>query len=303
MDLLKRNDIIELSTDLYLICGKNKARFPYCNAFLITGSQTVLIDTGCGAAKLKEIDDLVHIDRVIISHPHPDHFLGLKILNDRTLLLPAETGDEVQDLVRLGTRFTGTHETGVLWAEFIGGGLGLKPLREPDVRFVHGEILDFATVKLEAIRAPGHLNDHYCFFDHASKTLLTTDIDFTGFGPWYGNPEGDIELFIDSIRKIMELPYLRVCSSHKPPIEGDATVEFTRFLEIFKNHRRMILKLCERPSTLEYLTRLSPFYGDKLHNKKIQDIFERNMILKNLKLLERDGLVVEKNGLFEKVKP
>jgi hypothetical protein len=33
MAFLNRNDIVELATDIYLISGKNKARFPYCNAF------------------------------------------------------------------------------------------------------------------------------------------------------------------------------------------------------------------------------------------------------------------------------
>lgn len=302
MDLLNRNDIIELSTDLYLISGKNKARFPYCNSFLITGSETVLIDTGAGAARLKEIDDQIRIDKVIISHPHPDHIIGLKFLKDRFLMLPAETGDEVNDLVKLGTRFTGTYEKGLLWAEFIGKSLNLEPLRDPDGRFSNGDILDFATVKLEAIRTPGHLNDHYCFFDHSSKTLLTTDIDFTSFGPWYGNPEGTIEPFIESIRQIMDLPYLRACSSHKPPIEGEATPEFTQFLEIFKNHRRLIFKLCEHPSTLEHMTKLSPFYSNRLNNKMIQDIFEENMIFKNLELLIRDGRVEKKNGFYQRTK-
>jgi hydroxyacylglutathione hydrolase len=302
MDLLNRNDVIELATDLFLISGKSKARFPYCNAFLITGSETVLIDTGIGAKKLKEIDECIRIDRVIISHPHPDHISGFKTLNDRILMLPAETGDEVNDLVKLGTRFTGTRENGVQWADFIIKFLSLEPLRDPDARFSDGEILDFVTVKLEAIRAPGHLNDHYCFFDHSSKTLLTTDIDFTSFGPWYGNPEGAIEPFMKSIRHIMELPYLRVCSSHKPPIEGDATPEFNQFLEMFKNHRRMILKLCDQPASLEYLVKLSPFYSNRLNNRMIQDIFERNMILKNLQLLIRDGVVEKMNGHYHRVK-
>ena len=39
-------------------------------------------------------------------------------------MLPKETGDAVNDLVKLGERFTGTPENGVLWAEFAKNGLG-----------------------------------------------------------------------------------------------------------------------------------------------------------------------------------
>ncbi|RJP83928.1 MAG: MBL fold metallo-hydrolase [Desulfobacteraceae bacterium] len=301
-EFLRRQDVVELAPDLYLISGKNKARFPYCNAFLITGSETVLIDTGVGVVRLKELDESLRIDKMIISHPHPDHISGFKVLKDRTLLLPVETPDSVNDLVHLGTRFMGTPENGAIWAEFARNSLGLVPLRDPDGRFGDGDILDFGSVRLEAIRAPGHLPDHYCFFDHCSKTLLTTDIDFTSFGPWYGNPECEITPFKESIRKIMELPYLRVCSSHKPVIEGDAFDEFTAYLEMFKHQRRRILKLCDSPITLEQMTHASPFYGNKLNDKRIQEIFERNMILKNLELLMRDGRVEEKDGFYRSIR-
>ncbi|MFZ2634370.1 MAG: MBL fold metallo-hydrolase [Desulfosalsimonadaceae bacterium] len=295
---LHRPDVVELAPDLYLISGKNKARFPYCNAFLITGDETVLIDTGVGVVRLKELDESLRIDKIIISHPHPDHISGCKVLKDRPLLLPVETPDSVNDLVSLGIRFTGTPENGVMWAEFAKNSLGIEPLRDPDGRFGDGDMLDFGAVRLEAIRAPGHLPDHYCFFDHSSKTLLTTDIDFTSFGPWYGNPECEIMPFKESIRKIMDLPYQRVCSSHKPPVEGDATDEFTAYLEMFKLQRRRILHLCDPPATLEQMVRVSPFYGNKLNDKRIQEIFEENMILKNLELLMQDGRVAEKDGVY-----
>jgi glyoxylase-like metal-dependent hydrolase (beta-lactamase superfamily II) len=136
--------------------------------FLITGSETVLIDTCCGAARLKEIDDQVRIDTVIISHPHPDHIAGYNILKDRFLMLPKETGDEVNDLVKQGTRYTGNLQVGKAWARFISNSRGLTPLWDPDGRFGHGEVMDFLTVRLEAIRAPGHLNNHY----QKAKTTL-----------------------------------------------------------------------------------------------------------------------------------
>lgn len=300
-EFFARPDVQALAPDLYLIQGKNEARFPYCNAFLITGDETVLIDTGVGVVRLRELDASLRIDKIIISHPHPDHIAGCKVLKDRPLLLPLETPDSVHDLAALGTRFMGTREDGVVWAEFAKNSLGLEPLREPDGRFGDGDVLDFGSVRLEAILAPGHLQDHYCFFDYCSKTLLTTDIDFSSFGPWYGNPECEIAAFQESIRNIMDLPYLRVCSSHKSPIEGDASEEFTAFLDMFKQQRRRILHLCDPPATLEQMVRVSPFYGNKLNDKRIQEIFEKNMIVKNLEILMQDGRVEEKNGFYRKI--
>lgn len=297
-DFFSRKDVSALAHGLYLIEGKNRARFPYCNAFLITGDETVLIDTGVGLVRLRELDAHRRIDTVIISHPHPDHIAGCKALKGRRLLLPAQTPDAVHNLVDLGARFTGSQEGGAVWAAFAENSLGLEPLGSPDGRFQDGDILDFGVVRLEAIHTPGHLLDHYCFFDHISKTLLTTDIDFTAFGPWYGNPECDITAFQQSIRRIMDLPYQRVCSSHKPPIEGDATEEFTAWLAMFGRQRRTILRLCDPPVTLEQMVRVSPFYGNKLNHKTLQRIFEKNMILKNLELLMRDGRVTRRDGRY-----
>lgn len=299
---LGRDDVVELAPGLYVIAGRNKSRFPFCNAFLITGTETVLIDTGIGYKKLKALDEQCHIDRVIISHPHPDHISGFDLLRDRILMLPEETPAGVDDLFKLGRRFTGTEENGRMWADFARNILNLEPLREPDGRFGDGEVLDFGGIQLEAIHTAGHLYDHYCFFDRNSRTLITTDIDFSSFGPWYGNPESTIEPFIESIHRLMKYPYERVCSSHKPLIEGDATEDFEKFLAGFERHRQMILKLCDRPTTLHKMTEQSPFYHHRLKHKSIQYLFERNMIRKNLDLLIRDGFVTTGNGIFLKAK-
>ena len=301
MNVLKKS-MIKLATDLYLIEGDNQARFPFCNAFLITGAQTVLIDTGIGEEKLRETDKANRIDCVIISHSHPDHLAGYGVLRDRYLMLPEETGEDVNDLLKLGTRLTGTLENGKKWAGFVKKILNIEPLREPDARYGHGDILDFGTVRLEAIHVPGHLDDHYCFFDHESKTLLSTDIDFSSFGPWYGNPECGIELFMDGIYKTMAFPYEQVCSSHKPPIKKDEAKDaFARFLAMFETHRRMILRLCDSPATLDRIAEISPFYDNKLKGTIVQEVFERNMIYKNLELLARDGFVTVANGFYKRI--
>ena len=294
--------MIKLAQDLYLIEGENKARFPFCNAFLITGKETVIIDTGIGTDKLKAIDREKRIDRVIISHSHPDHIAGYGVLRDRFLMLPKETGEEVNDLVMLGTRLTGSLEEGKKWAAFVKNILHIEPLRDPDGCYGNGDILDFGSVRLEAIHVPGHLNDHYCFFDHESKTLLSTDIDFSSFGPWYGNPECVIEPFMAGIRNVMTFPYEQVCSSHKPPIKGLAAKDaFEQFLNMFDRHRQQILNLCDPGATLERIAAISPFYGNKLKGTIVQDIFEKNMIQKNLDLLVRDGLVAKENGYFKRI--
>jgi len=297
-ELENRNDIIKLSEKIYLIQAPNGSRFPFCNGFLITDKVTVLIDTGISVEKLKEIDKEKRIDILIITHSHPDHIHGWHVLKDRRILIPKETPESVKDLELMGERFTGTRDKGAYWAKIVGGGLGIQPLRDPDGRFGNGSLLKTGELQIEAIHTPGHTNDHYCFFEKNSGILITADIDFTFFGPWYGNPESDIELFEKSIKKVMALPYKQVCPSHNPPIKGDATSEFNAFLKGFSRQRDAVLATCQTPRTLEQILSLSPFYRNRLPDKILQRIFEEPMIIKNLELLIRDGLVDEKWGTY-----
>jgi glyoxylase-like metal-dependent hydrolase (beta-lactamase superfamily II) len=282
---------IRLSENLYVIPAPNQSRFPFCNSFLITGKQTVLIDTGIGKENIRAIDKEKRIDVLIISHSHPDHIVGWETLEDRFLLLPKETPDSVKDLRLLGRRFTETPEKGEYWTKTIANRFDLRVLREPDKRYGDGDILDFGNFRLKAVHAPGHLNDHYCFTDTEGGALITTDIDFTSFGPWYGNPECDIGMFQQSIRKVMALPHTVACSSHKLPIFGHAEEDFKAFLTIFDRQRKLVHELYNKFRSLEKIVDASPFYRHRVPDNRLRILFETVMVKKNLALLIRDGLI------------
>ncbi|MBM3303066.1 MAG: hypothetical protein FJY85_24350 [Deltaproteobacteria bacterium] len=99
----------------------------------------------------------------------------------------------------------------------------------------------------------------------------------------------------------MAVPYRRVCSSHKEPIEGDATDLFLEYLAAFDRHKTRIRDLCDPPTTVDAVAEASPFYNNGLPYKIIQFLFERQMVLKNLALLVRDGLVTGSEGLYGRV--
>ncbi|MCA1961666.1 MAG: MBL fold metallo-hydrolase [Desulfomonile sp.] len=290
-----------LAGELYLVPGEGNARFPACHGFLLRGSDTVLIDAGMGLERIRELDRQIRIDILIISHSHPDHIRMAYLLQDRHIMMPKESPEEVSDLFLLGERFTGSKEAGEYWARAMESAYGVQAVRPPDARFGDGDVLDFGAARLLAVYAPGHLKDHYCFLELTTGTLLTTDIDLTGFGPWYGNPEADIETFHASIHKVMSLPYSRVCSSHRLPIEGDATDNFLTFLQGFVRHREAVMQICRRPSTLDDILAVSPLYGDAFPDKFFQHLFERNMSAKILALLIRDGIVEESGGRYQRV--
>ena len=290
-----------LKGDVYFVPGEGKGGFPSCHGFLLKGHETVLIDAGMAEATIRELDREHRIDILIITHSHPDHIRRGYLLQDRHILMPRETPDSITDLRLLGERFTGNLEHGALWARFVHDECGVRALRLPDGRFKDGDVLTIGGAELEAIHAPGHLDDHYCFLERRTGTLITTDIDLTFFGPWCGNPESDLKTFRKSIEKVMAVPYRRVCSSHKEPIEGDATDVFETYLDGLERQKRKILALCESPITLDAIAAASPFFKDSFSEKTIQTVFEKRMASKYLALLIEQGLVTESNGTYRQV--
>jgi glyoxylase-like metal-dependent hydrolase (beta-lactamase superfamily II) len=293
--IAQRPDTEMLAPGFFLIQGPSNSRFPHCNSFLLIGRQTVLIDAGIGAAKIRELDALGRIDVLIISHSHPDHILAWHALADRRILLPQETPASIYDLGELGKRFANTRERARHWQHRVGQGFGVRDMRPPDGRYEDGTLLEAEPFVLEAIHAPGHLDDHYCFIEHSSETLLTTDIDFTGFGPWYGNPESDITAFKESIQKVRRYRHQQVCSSHKPPIRHDTHRAFDDYLQLFERQQESVLALCDPAGTLADMVDHSPFYRNRAPDAIMQQMFEEQMIIKNLALLHQAGRV-RRNG-------
>ena len=172
-------------------------------------------------------------------------------------------------------------------------------MRRPDHRFDDGEILDFGSIQIQAISAPGHLDDHYCFLETTSGTLFSIDIDFTGFGPWYGNPEGDIQRFRKSVMMLRSLPFSRICASHKLPIpKSESDDAFDRYLNAFDRQKAAVFDLCRHGMDLEAMVRISPFYRNRMPDSTLQRIFETQMIRKNLDLLFRENRIVEEKGQY-----
>lgn len=259
----------------------------------------MLIDAGIGAQRIEAVDKALPIDTLVISHPHPDHILAWHALAGRELLLPAQTPDSVFDLTLLGHRFVEHKTDAAYWTRTVKTWLGIHPLRAPDRRYEDGQVLDFGPVQLQAIHAPGHLIDHYCFLETESKTLFSIDIDFTGFGPWYGNPESDLHLFKASVAKLQSLSFERICTSHKHPIAAtDAGQAFDDYLAAFDRHQQSVLNLCRENMDLAAMLRASPFYRNRMPDATFQRIFETQMIRKNLALLIADGRAVEEKGRY-----
>ncbi len=291
--------IEEIVEGLYLVHGANKGRFPWSHSILAAGDSTVLFDTGCGAEAIEEIQEDFSVDLVVNSHTHPDHFSGNHYFEGYELWVPDMFASILPDLESMSLRLAGGGEPAREWLQLVREVLGHVPIA-PTGTFWEGDVIDLGGMRFRAVYTPGHTLDHFCFLEERSRIVLSFDIDLTPFGPWYGHVECDLELFSDSLHRVLALRPETIVSSHRRPISDGIEEEFAAFDDVFERRNETVLALLDKgPATPEELAELSPFYGVPHNDFALARYFEARMIEKHLELLERHGLAEKlENGSY-----
>jgi len=278
-----------IAKDLYLIIGANGGRFPWSHSILAVGDRVVLFDTGCGSEAIEEVKKSFSIDLIVNSHTHPDHFSGNHLFSGCELSVPSLFAGVLCDLEKMSMRLAGGGDAAREWMLLVRETLGHEPVA-PTATYDDGDLIDVGRAKFRAIHTPGHLADHFCFFEESSGILLSFDIDLTPFGPWYGHSECDLDDFCESLHKILELKPCMVVSSHRYPVTQDIAGEIAAFASVFVRRNQEILRMLDgRAFKPEEMAILSPIYGLKNNDSALFHYFESRMIEKHLELLARRG--------------
>lgn len=285
-----------VTENIYLIQGANQGRFPFSHSLLVKGRETFLIDAGCGRDQLLEIRERFAPDRVILSHVHPDHCSGAAMFSTNALWVPVEAGMDAGKLNALARRFVSL-EIQTDWLQYMREEVGFEDF-QPGHLFHDQEIFDAGSTIMQTIRCQGHTLDHYCFYFPAEQILFTTDIDLTGFGPWYANPESDMSAFREAILRVMALPLKMVVSSHAGILREGLEREFRQFLSFFDQREQAILQFLEHPRTMDDFVDRALIYRAYPYRPVILRAFEKRMIAQHLKHLQARGEVGFLEGTY-----
>ncbi len=295
---MSRLELIEIIPGLSLVPAENHGRFPFAHSFLVEGTASALIDTGCGTSVIEELKREQKIDFVIASHSHPDHTALNWKFTGSLIYAPEYAADTFGNFDLLGDRLT---EPGVLaseWRAYVSAAMNFKTAL-PSQTFADGHIFNFGAISLVTIHTPGHTIDHTCFFEPIHGVLLSFDIDLTSFGPWYGHRESDISGFETSIRKVISLKPRVIVSSHKGIIDDGIDLRLRRYLSVFKARDRILLDLMSRARSLDELVTFSPFYQGYPYAQALLRYWESQMIQKHLaRLIERGQVIEIEDGKF-----
>jgi len=287
---LKREPVCER---ISLISGPEGGRFPRTHALLIEDEVTALIDAGCGREALEELARQLTPDMVIITHAHPDHCSGAGVFPPEVLWAPEQHRESAGDLEQMAARFVAP----VLrenWIDYMTGVVGFMPF-EARQTFGPGHTFKLGNTVVQAVHAPGHTEDHYCFYLPRERILLSTDIDFTTFGPWYGNTESTIAGFINSIERVRRLPATTLISSHRGVIRQDLQGHFDRYLDFFEQREQQIMAFLDAPRTMEAFIDRAIVYRRYPYRASILRYWEGQMVAKHLERLQADRRV-DKHG-------
>jgi len=177
---------VQLTPHVRRITAPNPGKMtgPGTNTYLVGDSQIAVIDPGpAEPSHIQAILDAVgdRLKWILVTHTHPDHSPGAKLLADATgavlmgNVLPEDDGHQDNTFV-------------------------------PQQSFTHDQILDGGDFQLRALCTPGHVDNHLCFLVEQDRLLLTGDHIMHGSTVVIIPPFGDMKAYIESLQLMLDYP-------------------------------------------------------------------------------------------------
>lgn len=234
-----------LSPSVSVLVGANNGGYPSGNSLLVRGAgETVLIDPSIDVVTRGGAP--VPVDAVVNSHSHEDHIAGNGLFADARIHVHDDDLPGIQSMDGLMAVYGLDGDPREEFEQTVLTEFHYTP--RPDAQgFSDGHVFDLGgRTRVEAVHLPGHTRGHSGF--RIDNVFFLSDIDLTGFGPYYGDVWSDLEDFEDSLVKVRdEDADYYVTFHHKGVIEGRE-----RFLEMLDDFHAVIAR--RHDAMLDFLT-------------------------------------------------
>lgn len=244
-------DEVRLTGAVSVLVGERNGSYPAGNSVLVRGrGETAIIDPSVSVVARGGVPD--RVDVVINSHAHEDHLAGNGLFPDAKVRIHHDDLPGVVSLDGLLGVYGLPSPEREEFAATIVEQFHYAP--RPDAQgFGDGHRFDLGGTVIEARHLPGHTRGHSGFLIDDDVFFLS-DIDLTGFGPYYGDVWSDLEDFEESLRRVRDIDVRWYVTFHqKGIIEGRP--RFVELLDAFhavidRRHQAMLEFLTE-PRTID----------------------------------------------------
>lgn len=253
----------KLGLDLEKITIPLPFALDHVHCFLAPGDNGwTVIDTGLHQAKTAAIWQEVlgeePLDRMILTHLHPDHvgYAGtLQQKTGATVWMTERDSNDLQDIwvpEALPNLEKTYRESDV--PENITEGITsiieqfysyVLPLPKTDHYLQDGQTIMIGHEEYEVLFTPGHSAGLVCFFNHEKGVLLSTDHVLPKITPniayWFYGEQNPLQSFEDSLKRMKQLNAAYVIPSHGEPFKHANQ----RIDEIWQHHEKRLAQTVE----------------------------------------------------------
>ena len=294
------DDERRLTSSVSVLVGDANGAYPSGNTLLVRGAgESVVIDPSVTVVARGGAPG--RIDAVINSHSHEDHMAGNGLFADARLHIHHEDLPGAQSIDGLMEVYGLTGSARSEFERVILDEFHFTP--RPDAQgFTDGHVFDLGGgVTVEAVHLPGHTRGHSGF--RMDGVFFLSDIDLTGFGPYYGDVWSDLEDFEASLAKVRnEEAAFYVTFHHKGVIEGSET--FVGMIDAFtaviaRRHDAMLEFLAE-PHSIDEMRAHRFIYRPHVEMAFVESVETRSADLHVQRMLRRNEVVEVEPGRFRR---
>ena len=210
----------QVSPGIRRVIAKNPSAFTFygTGTYIVGNGQVAIIDPGPPDERhIRAVLEAVRgetITHLVVTHTHMDHSPGCRLLREEC---EAAT-------YGFGPHGSGHEDDDVVVEE--GGDMEFAP----DHVVADGDLIEGNGWTLRCVHTPGHTSNHMCYILEEEKAMFSGDHVMGWSTSVVSPPDGDMESYMNSLRRLLEEDSETYWPTHGPPIT-DPTPHVAAFIE------------------------------------------------------------------------